>query len=143
MEIMQHQFENQQSDLSQTTFHNFKKLPEMQQFEPHTQYPEQRLWIAVICQAFHDYETLLRTIQFEWRRLKRPVKRQLRMNVEELERHMHHGLFQSICDHADIGHDLVRRNIMRLKRAYEIESVPFDDSSRILSDWQLKQVRYR
>jgi hypothetical protein len=117
-----------------------RNAPEID-FEPDANYPERRLWLAVIVQALADYEDLLRKVESAWNHLQRPTQRQQYLEVKQLQRHLADPLFELICEHAGIAVEKVARKVRRFEKDYCFNAIPVEDDAPVLSDWQMRKVR--
>lgn len=104
-------------------------------------YPERRLWLAVIVQALEDYEGLLQRIESAWNQTRRPVNRQLWIEACEVRRHCEHSLFEAICEHAGIPHRRILLKLNHFDREYCFNVIPVETRAEIRSAWQIRQFR--
>jgi hypothetical protein len=108
-------------------------------------FPEMRLWKAIVIQAIHEYEEWLGRIQREWLKYGEPVDIKLYNTLQLVRYECTCHWFRYVCDMADVEHEQVMRKFIQLEKHYGLINVRFGEveCSSVISQSGFQESRRR
>lgn len=116
------------------------KFPESEEWSERD-YPERRLWCAVVINLLHEYESWLQRIMLLWQTENKPVPAALHNEIKDMRKHCTHRWFGVVCALADITQSMVIARLDRLDKDYCLASISFDETEQVIAYWRKRNLK--